>query len=262
MKTNANIKVLSIMGIIVVIGVLIRMNVTATKEEPSGGQNLNLEISSEIVQTLYNKLTILEDDLKSDNYKYPYFRMNGENSKDLTPEEKFYIAVENMYHEGRFDIKKSANGIEKVRVSEEEMVDEVKELFKDEEFNPRNLNYLTALKCGLVNYLYTGSEYEFTINACKDEYEVAKNKLVGAIKEGNYVKLKIKSFLAVKSFSKNKKEILGYVLKNYNGDEIAVVSSEELDADEIYDKYDFDSYIFSFELIGDDYRLMNIAIES
>lgn len=250
---------LVMMGCIVIVAIfLIKANVVAYKEEGSDGQSLTLEITSETVKNIYDKLTILEDDLKSDNYKYPYFNMKGSSSKSLSLEEKFYIAVENLYHEKKLDIEKTKD-IEKIKVGEQVIIDEIQRIFKID-FNPKDLNYLTAVNCGIVDYLYTGESYELSIKACGNSKEIERAKLLSASKEGNLIKLRVKSLYARVVKPKKKGEDEKYELKNYSSDEtLGTVTIDELQDERLFEKYDIEEYVISFELDGDEYMLKDIS---
>lgn len=250
-----------IVVVIVTMAILIKSNVTFSKEIPGeDGSSKSLEITSELVKDIYSSLTLLDDSLSSDIYRYAYFKMDS-TEKELSPEEKLYITIENMYSENEFELTDTEEG-KKTKVKADLIVDEANKIFKGEKMEPKNINFSPSLNCGIVGYLFTGTEYEFTFKECKQS-DYSKVELESARKEGNYVILQLKSYYATYQ-KKGKKETEGhYIIKNYNSnDEIVKIKESEFDnrKGSITEDYPIDSYELYFELRGDDYVLSKIKL--
>lgn len=238
---------------------IIKQNVTATKEIPVDNKQssgaLNLEINSQLVQNAYATLILLKDrNIDDEIYRYSYFNITDKN--ELTQEEKLYVAFENIYKNGGFE-KETSDEVEILKVSEEIVKNEIFRIFKDDSFAPVDINYKSSMNCGIIDFLYTGNSYELKYKKCDEKnkgFDVSK--LVSAVKDGNFIKLTVKSVYAIKH---NKKD--EYMVKNYNTKEsLAEVSLDEIN-EELLDEVDAKSYIFSFELKGDDYYLVNVKEE-
>lgn len=250
--------------LIVAVLLLLKSNVTFSYEPKIGDDNLKnraLEINSDLVQSLYSKLTILDDSLLTSNYKYAYFKMSSP-EKELSAEEKLYITIENMYTTNILELKRE-DDIYKTRIKAEEVLDQAKRLFKDEGINPNTLNFEPSSNCGIVSYLYTGEHYELSFKKCDTKEEVNKTELVSAKKEDNYVILRLKSLYATYK-EKTKKEKEGhYLLKNYNSEDV-INTVDENKIDEELEKTiksdSVDEYDFYFELRGEDYYLSKIRL--
>lgn len=263
MKTDKLLRIAVCMAVMIALVLLIKANVTFSKE-PSSGSNLTsrvLETNSELVQNIYSKLTLLNDSLSSDNYKHAYFKMN-DNEKELSVEEKLYITIENMYKNDLFDIEKIDDKKEKTKINADRVIDQARSLFKGDSIDARNINFQPASSCGIVGYLYTGTDYEFTFKKCDPKLEISRTELKSAKKEGNYVILRVKSFYAsYKKKSKKEKEDQ-YTIHNYNSDEelLKIPSSQLKEKIElITETYPIDDYDFYFELRGEDYYLTKIV---
>ncbi len=266
MKKNIFMRMAMILVVAMAIVILVRANVTFSKE-PTINKDGNvvdkiLEVNSELVKNIYAKLTLLDDVLTSDNYKYAYFKMKeNEREKTLSDEEKLYAVVENLYESGKLEIEEE-NGKEVTTVKADRLIDEANEMFKGDNLDVKNIYFVPSLKCGITDVLFTGDEYKFTFERCNEYRDISQNNIVSARKGGNYVVLRIKSFYA-KYEKKNKKDKLGYyVIKNYNSDEEIVKLPEKEVAERIpaiAETYAIDDYDFYFELRGDNYYLDKIS---
>lgn len=262
MKNNKLVRPIAILIVIIVLAFLIKSNVTFQKENPNDKNNQNLEISSELVQNLYSKLTLLDDSIGSDIYKNAYFKMTS-NEKVLSDEEKLYITLENMYQNDRFELQEIENDQKKIVIDQKEIIDEVNSLFKGSDFDPKNINFLPSPSCGIVEYLYTGKEFSFTFSECDKAKEFTKTELKSAHKDGNFIVLRLKSYRAIyrKKDKKNKADY--YIIKNHNEEEELM----NIPKNELYNQFStiieddrIDEYDFYFELKGDDYYLSKIKL--
>lgn len=262
MKNNKFIRHILVLVALITLALLIKTNVTFQKENPNDKNSQNLEISSELVQNLYSKLTLLNDSIESDNYKNIYFKMLA-NEKELSNEEKLYIVIENMYQNDRFDFQETKNNSKKVVIKEEEIIEEVNNLFKGSDFDPKNINFLPSLDCGIVEYLYTGEEFSFTFSECDKSKEFTKSELKSAHKDGNFVVLRLKSYRALYRKKDKKNKVDSYIIKNHNGEEELM----NIPKNDLYNRLSaimeddrIDEYDFYFELKGDDYYLSKIGL--
>lgn len=258
MKSKKTFKIITMVLLAVSLLLLIKSNITLSYEprssEPDSG--LSLEINSDLVRSLYSKLTLIEDSLMSDKYKYAYFKMSSK-EKNLTEEEKLYATIENLYSEDAFNIKEK-DGVEKTVVKSEFLIDEAKKLFKDTDIEPKNMNFAIS-SCGIVSYLYTKETFELGFKKC-NQNDKSITKLISAKKQGNYVILHIKSFYA--SYEKKKKEKIGkYMVYNYNRKDLVekIEEDEEEKLEHLIEDARIDVYDFYFELQGEDYNLSKIV---
>ncbi|MCI8497986.1 MAG: hypothetical protein HFG33_01100 [Bacilli bacterium] len=246
---------------ILFIGILImRKNITATKEidnKPSNsGSMLALEMNSDVVKDVFSKLTLLEDKIKSEKYRDLYFKFDGE-EKSFSIEEKLYILFENIYERS---LDSNDDEIVSLEISQEELINEAKVMFNDEAFDAVAANFSTSLDCGIVEYLYTGQKYELKVKRCEESDVISKTRLEKAIKKGNFIDLTVRAYRIIPS-----KKGKTFEVKNFNDDEILDKDTlDNIEAKEktIFDEYDIQSYIFSFELKGDDYYLSSIKKEN
>lgn len=263
MKQNRLLKTLVCLSVILTLILLIKANVTFSKE-PLGKQNTTVKIlekNSELVQKLYTKLTLLEDTLQNPNYKYAYYTMKDK-EKELSPEEKFYITIENMYQNGIFDLEKVDDNLEKVTISTDQIIDETKKMFKDNNIDAKKINFQPSSECGIVGYLFTGKDYELTFKKCTKSQEIRKTELKSAKKDGNYVILRLKAFYATYQKKTKKEKEDYYIIRNYNSEKkIAQIEANSIfeKIDLITETYPIDDYDFYFELRGEDYYLTKIA---
>lgn len=243
------------LGIVLVLAisivVLIKCNVTATKEEANDSNEsialLNLEVNSELVQNIYSSLILLKNRaLDDETYRYSYFNLKDKNT--LSNEEKMYIAFESLYLKDKF-LKEVVDDIENLKISEADLKEEINHLFHDD-FSLIDVNYKSSLNCGIVDYLYTGTDYELKFKKCDEKHKgIDDARLESAVKDGNFVRLTVKSYYAVKNSKR-------YDFKNFISDD-TFLTLNELDSN-IIDNKEVSKYVFSFELKGDDYYLSNI----
>lgn len=258
MKNNKIMKLCLILMTSFVLIVLVKQNVTAKKEDPKEPQEsssiMNLEINSELVNNAYNSLILLNDRIIDDEfYRHSYFNINEEKD-NLSNEEKLYSAFESLYRKDKF-IKETEDDIEILKINTDQVKEEILNLFKDESFDTLNVNYKPSINCGIVDYLYTGNTYELKFKKCTDKKVIDRSKLENAVKDGNYIKLTLKSFYATQTEKDN------YTIKNYGDDrEIQSVTLKDIDEhlDEIINNNQINKYTFSFELKGDKYYLVKI----
>ncbi len=264
MEKNRFLKFTMVLIVVIGLTLLIKANVTLSKEPSSdefgGKSNLALETNSDLVKNIYSKLTLLDDSLLSDNYKYAYFKMK-ENEKELSSEEKLYITIENLYSLGKFDLETDGD-TETTKVNADYVIDEANTLFKGDNLDAKNITFVPSTKCGVTDYLYTGTEYQFTFTKCDEHQDITRTELQSARKDGNYIVLRVKSFYATYQAASKKEKEDHYVVANYNSEkDIIKISPDEIEErlPLITETYDVDEYEFYFELRGEDYYLSKIA---
>ncbi len=258
MKSKRKFRVLVVALISIAIFILIRLNVTATKEFDKNEKNaiLALEVNSEIVSEVLSKLSLLDDKIGSDVYKNLYFKFGGE-EKTLSIEDKMYIVFESLYKKGTLEEEILEDGEILYKTTPDVLKDEAASLFKDEDFDFLEANFVPSKNCGIVDYLYTGQQFEFKINNCDRTNDITKSKVVKAVKDGNLIELRIKAFRAfIDKKDKNK-----YEIRNFNADNVLnrVTLDEFKNKDEeLFQNPLIEEYVFSFELRGDEYYLTKI----
>lgn len=253
-KLKLTIVVLVSLGIIT----LIRFNVTATKETniKQGVSTLALEVNSDIVSKVTAKLTLLDDKIGSDVYKNLYFDFE-EKEKMLSIEDKMYIVFESLYEKDALEEEVLDDGEIVYRTTPAVIKEEALSIFKEEDFNFIDANFVPSKECGIVDYLYTGQNFEFKIKKCDNKNDITKSKIVGALKDGNLIELKLKAIHAIV----DKKDKTKYSIKNFREDDVLdKIDIKEIDGndEELFKNSKIDEYIFSFELRGDEYYLTKI----
>lgn len=253
-KFKLTIVVLISLGIITII----RFNVTATKEIniKQGVSTLALEVNSEIVSNVISKLSLLDDKIGSDVYKNLYFDFEEE-EKILSIEDKMYIIFESLYEKKALEEETLDSGEILYKTTPAIIKEEANSIFKEEEFNFIEANFVPSKECGIIDYLYTGQNFEFKIKNCDDRKDITKYKIIGALKNGNLIELKVKAFHAVV----DKKDSAKYYIKNFRKSDILdKIDINEIDDndEELFKNFEIDEYIFSFELRGDEYYLTKI----
>lgn len=244
-KNKIFLLLLCIVGLIV----LFRNNIEFKREIVinDGNSSISLELQSSIVEDLYKKLVILDNDVFNDDlYKNLFFDFK-EKEKMLSSDEKLYIAFNKLYIDKSFNVMKN-DDIENLNIDVNTIKSSVKKIF-DTEFNPLEVNYKSSFKCGIIDYLFTGEEYQIRFKSCEYRESHIKNKLVGAFKNGDYI------FLRVKAYNANKKDE-NYEIVNFNHEVLGEISEEELE--NVFENYQVDEYEFSFILRSDDYYLEKI----
>ncbi len=264
---NKFIKMSMLILLLVVIVILVRRNVTTRKEtnvQEESNKAIALDINSELVQDLYKKLILFDDAFDDENYKYLYFTFEDE-KKNLSADEKLYIVFNSLYRGEKFQVEEIDENDKKLNISKNDVNLEYENLFK-ETINETNVYYKTSKDCGIVGYVSNDDEYELTLRKCKDNEEIIdKVMLVSASKNGNFINLKTKAFQGIYNKRYSKKNVFKYDIKNYNSDK----SLKLVEKDEIIDSFsdiftinEVNSYVFSFELKGDNYYLSSIRRES
>ncbi len=258
MKHNRLLKLGLVLVSSLLIVILIKQNVTTTKEKPSDpGESISsmaLEKNSALVKKVFDSLILLSNrNIDDEFYRFAYFNVKDKN--ELSQEEKLYIAFESLYKNDDLNKENIEGDMEILRTSSDRVKEEIVKLFKDDSFDPVNVNYKSSSSCGIVDYLYTGTDYELKFKRCdKSTMGLNVSKLESAVKDGNYIRLTIKSMYAVPESTDSNQ----YIVKNYNNEEIlATVNFADFNED-LLDQVDVKSYVFSFELKGDDYYLVNI----
>jgi len=264
---NKFIKLIMLILLVIAVVVLVRQNVTTRKETNVSEESkkaIALDINSELVQDLYKKLILFDDVFNDENYKYLYFTFEDE-KKSLSVDEKLYIAFNNLYKSEKFQVEEIDENDKKLNISKNDVNFEYENLFK-ETINETNVYYKTSKDCGIVGYVSNDEEYELTFRECKDDEKVIdKVMLVSASKNGNFIDLKTKAFQAVYNKRYSKKNAFKYDVKNYNNDKsLKLVEKEEIidNYQDIFTMDEVNSYVFSFELKGDNYYLSSIRRES
>ena len=140
--------------------------------------------------------------------------------------------------------------------------DELSLLFDEQSAN-FDSTFKSGMSCGIVDYLYTGTNYQLTLNKCENKHVLAKNRLIEAYKKDNYVYLVVETFLA----SSTKKDFdasdnVFEVWDFQNEEKIMTTSLNKIleDSSSIFDNYDFTRYTFRFELKTDNYYLKDIFL--
>lgn len=260
---NKKIKLTLIILVFLAIAIAVGCNVTATKENSNkNGSVISLELNSELVQSVMSKLDLLNNSaLYDDTYKYLYFNIE-DNQKELENDEKLYLIFEDLYKKEMFSKENLDGGLELLKIGADTVKDEMHELFNEKDIRLYEIDYKPSSNCGIVDFLYTGDAYELKYRNCSRNSDVHKYKLEEARKDGDFIKLYIKSFYAYtdkKDFKANEKV---FVVKNYNEDNsLGKVSFDDLanKTDDIFEKYDIRSYVFSFGLKDDEYYLVSIG---
>lgn len=258
--------------IVFVLGMFIKHNVKVVETKVEGKKSmssleLELDINSEVVQKLYNDLNVdlinkncdMKTCLISDNYSFLYFNFD-EKEKVLNDVEKLYLVFNYLYSKKSFSENINEDGNKELTINKEDVENELIKRFGNVNLKEFDNNFAISNGCGIISYTFTGNTYDLIVNECESIYKLGFSKLVFAKKDGNFIKLKIKSFYAetdANDFSKDEKV---YDIKNYNNDvPLAKASYNELYTnDDIFDDYEFNNYEFTFELSGDDYYLKDI----
>ncbi len=249
--------------LVVVIIILITKNVTTKKEsniESLSHNTINLDIDSEIVSGLYQEVILFDDVFDDETYKYLYF--NFENDKKiLSADEKLYIVFNSLYKNNELQIEEIDVNEQKINISKDAVNLEYERLFK-ESIDGVNIYYKTSENCGIIGYESNDEGYLLDFKKCNNTHEsIDINRLENALKDGNFISLELKAFKAVYNTKYSKEESSMYDIINYDSnvslklvDEDTVVNLK----DEIFTIDGIYSYIFLFELKGDNYYLSEI----
>lgn len=253
-------------------GMFIKSNVKVIETKSVNNKSLSnleldLDINSEVVQRLYNSLNIdlidkncdTKSCLLNENYSFLYFNFDGEEKK-LTDAEKLYIVFNSLYSKNAFAEDINEWGNRELVINKTDVDNELINMFNVTNIKDFDNNFTISSNCGIIGYTFTGSTYNLVVNVCDTPYKLGFSKLVSAKKDGNFIRLKVKSFYAETDNEDFTKDDEVYSIKEYNDDtEIAVTSYNKLyTSDDIFDDYDFTEYEFTFELSGDDYYLKEI----
>lgn len=258
MKNN-RIRYLTVIIILVIGIILIRNNVTATKETTKNTGDISvmsLEISSELVQKTFSKLTLLDQTLVDDKHEDIYF-VGYEDKKEISNDEKIFIVLENLYSSGSFEITSEEN-IDYVTFPLSVIKERFAYLFQEEDFDIKTFNYDVAEECGITELNYTDEDVQVKINKCERD-KVNKYKIENATKKGDYLYLDIKAYEATKMVDKNGKNIVR--ITNFNEKKVLEdVEEDEFMSDEekYFRELAINAFRFTFLLKGDDYYLINI----
>lgn len=265
MRSKKHLNLFLLLVSAIIIGILIKNNVTAVKEETTqnlGNSTLSLDINSELVQNLYQNLNIklinnsckLDDGcINNSNYNLLYFKIEN-STKVLTDDEMLYLIFNSIYQEGTYtEITHEENAF-KIKIELDVVQDKLKKMYNIDTFESFESILRPAEECGIVEFLYTGTHYELTINECNKEDSFGRSKLVSAIKEDNYIYLNIQSF-----YGELKKE--NYYFYDYSKDDYIVKKSIDdlASLDTIFEDFDITTFSFKFELIGDNYLLKDVV---
>lgn len=257
---SKKIKILVTIILVMVVVVAVRRNVTITKE-PDGvtvdNRSMQLEVNSEAVKVVFNKLTLLNVGLFDDEvYDNMYFNME-EDTKELSSDEKLFLVFETLYGEHAYlkeEVPKEKAEILKVDLG---IVKDRYESIFMEEFKPEEIDYRVARKRGIVSMSLQDQEYVLKFKR-QDSTRIKKAKIEKAEKAGDFINLKVKAFYATKISSYEGSELI-YKIKNYGENKIiAKVPKNKLDDDEVFKNDSIYSYVFSFELRGEEYYLNSI----
>lgn len=257
MKSKRIYKLLIFVIIAVTLIVVVRQNVTLTKEpRQQDTKAVALEIKSDMIQNVYSKLTLLKDSFSDEGHRDIYFDFDKE--KILSSEDKLYIAFDSLYKKDSFQKEKLSESKEKLTIDKDTVKNEIKELFKEENFDLNEITFTPSKSCGIVEYNTQNEQYELIYNQCEDT-PVKKVKIENAYKEGNFINLKIKSFY----IQSDKEQKDNFLIKDFKNDSIIVkMTKEELNnnIEQLFENMK-DTYTFSFELKGDEYYLYRITRE-
>ena len=235
------IKIILIIVCIFFIFLLIKFNVTATKEKISytekGQTIMNLDIRSKLVKDIYNSLNMdlinntCVDCLTNEHYNFIYYK----DQKILSDDEKLYIVFNELYKQEKFTYKQSVESktLKKIIIDKFAVNEELKNKFNVNDTKNFNNNFVQSNSCGIKSYTYTKESYELEINPCKDTYNYVQTKVVKAIKKDNHIFLYINKYDVI---NKESTDIQKYDETNKN----------------------VEKYKFNFKLDGDKYYLKNI----
>lgn len=260
---NRKIKSILLILVFVVLLVVIRLNVTAIKENPNReGTGIVLEPNSEIVTKVLGKLDILNDSVfKDDVYQYLYFDVEAGKSKKLSSDELLYLSFEKLYKSGDFTREQSGEDIELLSIGADKVSDVLKNSFGRDDLKLYEIQYKVSSTCGIVGYLYTGDSYELKFNHCDKAKKIHKVKYQEALRVGDVIKLRVKSFYAETDKKNYKEEDKVFDLKNYGKDTfLEKLSYKTLqdESDNIFETYTIDEFVFDFAFKDDDYHLLEI----
>lgn len=269
------IKIIATISIIIVLIVLVKTNITATKEEPVESiESSNITIldpNSSLTKTLYNNLNmnLINSDCSGEdkclsNYNYDFLYYKFDKKMELDDASKIYLAINYLY---KNDLLTQASPEDKnsYTISKETMQDTLTDLFGIRDFSNFNSEFTPSQKCGIIDYTYTGENYLITTNVCNNNDRTAKSKVVKAYKDDNYVILDIKSFYFDKKDDNYTDDEKVIPIKNFNTDEVLdTVSLNHINnsPDDLFKNKKMTDYLFRFELIGDNYYLKDISIDN
>ena len=149
---NRKIKSILLIFVFVVLLVVIRLNVTAIKENPNReGTGIVLEPNSEIVTKVLGKLDILNDSVfKDDVYQYLYFDVEAGKSKKLSSDELLYLSFEKLYKSGDFTREQSGEDIELLSIGADKVSDVLENSFGRDDVKLYEIQYKVSSTCGIV----------------------------------------------------------------------------------------------------------------
>jgi len=263
MKVKKVLKILIGVIIITLAGIFTysKIDIVEEKEVVSSDEPnaLNLDLNSDIVKNLYESLNLdlvnnncLEQKcLLDDSYNYLYFNFEGK-QKELNNQEILYLTFNSLDKKKVFLEEVNESGERILTMSKLDVENEISNLFGLYDFTDFDSTFIQSATCGIIDYVFTGESYELRIANCESYNEKGYTRLLSAKKIENSIELEIEAFKINKE--KNKYRIIGY------SDELITSMGEEenVDIDKIFNDYKFDSYTFSFELLGDNYYLDSI----
>lgn len=266
MNLNRVIKVLVVIVCFFGLTFVIKQNVIARKDsnlieqENISKTALKLELDSDVVDSIYNKLVLLNNDnFKDKNYRYLYF--NFEDDKKLSNDEKLYVALNSLYARKSFDKTVNKDKSESLKIGASEVLSELNYLYKEADFDFTKLTYKSSINCGIVDYLYTGQNIELKYKKCNDN-NIDKFKLTSARKDGNYISIFIKLAHAEVTKKDFNDDDVVYNVFNIAGDKTPILATSKKNLTEyenrIFDAKELDEYEFIFELKSEEYYLYKI----
>lgn len=256
---NSKIRYIAVIALLIIGIILIRSNVTATKETTKNTGDISvmsLEVNSDLVQKVVSKLTLLDQSVVDDRHKEIYF-VGYEDKKELTDEERLFIVLEDLYSTNQASVTKEEN-IEYLTLSLESLKERFAYLFQIEDIDIKNIDYNVAELCGITELSYSDENVQLKINKCEPDKGI-EYKIENATKKGDYLYLDLKAFAATKKIDK----VGNTNIKITNFDDkksLKIVNEMDFEShiDDYFKELDIDTFRFTFLLKGDDYYLENI----
>ena len=245
------------MLIIICVAILIKFNVTATKEPKESNSKDNttvLDVKSKLVKDIYKSLNMDLVNNTCSNYdkcliNENYLNLYYNDEKKLNDDEMLYFVLNKIYEEGKYssmlessqesnqessqESNTESSGTSKIVIDKFIVSEELKNMF-NKDYKDFDNKLVQSNSCGIKEYTFTGESYELVIEKCKsnkDSYSLTK--VSKAFKKDNHITL------IINRYSVNEKDF--NEIEKYNEENKQI------------EKYNFD-----FKLYGDKYYLNRI----
>lgn len=254
-KKFLNIKIVLFIMLAILVGIIVKANVTIIKEPDNPEDtSFNLETSSEIVQEVYSGLILTDrSSFEDPTYSNMYFVFDGEEKK-LKNDEKLYLVLEKLYEENAFGSELEED-IETLQIDIEKVVSTYENMFEDK-INLQDIEYKVSSNRGIIEYQINEDKVNLKVKRLNQE-KIRKSIIESASKNGDYIELKIKSLIGNAIVSKETNEKF-YDIRNYGVNKVLVRVPAESSLDEVFKKDEVNSYVFTFVLNGEKYYLESI----